>query len=63
MSTVSSELLATYAGLGTYDGAQYYRGEECHGESLRVASPGRPKLLPTLPCSLREGLDKSSEGG
>ena len=32
MSTVSSELLATYAGLGTYDGAQYYRGEECHGE-------------------------------
>ena len=32
VSEVSSELLATYAGLGTYDGGQYFRGEECLGE-------------------------------
>ena len=29
---MSAELLATYAGLGTQDGQQYYRGEECLGE-------------------------------
>ena len=27
----SSELLATYAGLGTHDGTKYYRGDECLG--------------------------------
>eukprot|EP00731_Ephydatia_muelleri_P013281 Em0007g591a len=26
---MSSELLATYAGLGTYDGENYYKGDEC----------------------------------
>ena len=28
---MSSELLATYAGLGTYDGENYYKGDECLG--------------------------------
>ena len=28
---MSSELLATYAGLGTHDGEHYYKGEECLG--------------------------------
>lgn len=28
---MSSELLATYAGLGTHDGERYYKGEECLG--------------------------------
>ena len=32
-SKMSDELLATYAGLGTQDGDQYYRGDECLGES------------------------------
>ncbi len=27
----SSELLATYAGLGTHDGGDYFRGDECLG--------------------------------
>lgn len=30
-TTMSSELLATYAGLGTHDGERYYKGEECLG--------------------------------
>ena len=30
----SSELLATYAGLGTHDGEHYYKGEECLGKLL-----------------------------
>ena len=34
MSSMSSELLATYAGLGTHDGEQYYKGEECLGKLL-----------------------------
>ena len=29
---VSSELIATYANLGTFDGVQYHRGEECLGQ-------------------------------
>lgn len=29
---MSSELLATYAGLGTHDGEHYYKGEECLGK-------------------------------
>ena len=33
-SSVSSELLATYAGLGTHDGEHYYKGEECLGKTL-----------------------------
>ena len=33
-SSMSSELLATYAGLGTHDGDHYYKGEECLGEAL-----------------------------
>ena len=33
---MSAELLATYAGLGTQDGQQYYRGEECLGEKIIV---------------------------
>ena len=28
---MSSELLATYAGLGMHDGEHYYKGEECLG--------------------------------
>ena len=27
-----SELLATYAGLGTHDGDSYFRGDECLGK-------------------------------
>ena len=33
-SEMSSELLATYAGLGTHDGEHYYKGEECLGTPL-----------------------------
>lgn len=29
---MSSELLATYSGLGVRDGEEYYKGEECLGE-------------------------------
>lgn len=32
LTTMSSELLATYAGLGTHDGEHYYKGEECLGK-------------------------------
>ncbi len=38
-AAMSSELLATYAGLGTYDGTQYYIGEECLG---KIAYHGQP---------------------
>ena len=31
---MSAELLATYAGLGTQDGEEYYRGDECLGETF-----------------------------
>lgn len=48
--SVSSELLATYAGLGTYDGGQYYRGEECHGE---LESPGPAYTAPHCGIALQ----------
>ena len=31
---MSSELLATYSGLGVRDGEEYYKGEECLGEDV-----------------------------
>lgn len=31
---MSSELLATYSGLGVRDGKEYYKGEECLGEDV-----------------------------
>ena len=31
---MSSELLATYSGLGVRDGEEYYKGEECLGENV-----------------------------
>ena len=37
---MSSELLATYAGLGTHDGEHYYKGEECLGECTSLGSFG-----------------------
>ena len=44
-SSMSSELLATYAGLGTHDGDHYYKGEECLGEALMY---GRKTLRTAL---------------
>ena len=34
MSTSASELVATYSALGTRDGDEYFRGDECLGEWL-----------------------------
>lgn len=31
---MSSELLATYSGLGVRDGEEYYKGEECLGKDV-----------------------------
>lgn len=31
---MSSELLATYSGLGVRDGEEYYKGDECLGEHM-----------------------------
>ena len=33
---MSSELLATYSGLGTHDGERYFKGEECLGETEQL---------------------------
>lgn len=41
--TESSELLATYAGLGTHDGEEYFRGDECLGK-CRVQQLQKKKL-------------------
>ena len=35
---MSSELLATYAGLGTYDGENYYKGDECLGKRAELVT-------------------------
>lgn len=31
---MSAELVVTYSSLGTQDGDDYYKGEECHGRFI-----------------------------
>lgn len=35
---MSSELVATYSGLGTKDGEEYYKGQECLGKLIFLSS-------------------------
>ena len=46
---MSSELLATYAGLGTHDGERYYKGEECLGMSVQQRFPTN-SMCPLYVC-------------
>ena len=66
---MSSELLATYAGLGTHDGEHYYKGEECLGiydlTFIALETCGCACMVATLlvkyttvlPSSMCEGSD------